>query len=637
MATLINIDNGGTLTDVCVVREEGVFHTKTLSTPYDLSECFVKGLEGAAEEVFGEPDLHRLLRETDHLRYSTTEGTNRVVQRQGPRLGLVLSAGESGDDLAAEGIAAELFEVFVGDRVRHVDTAANGQTLVPAVVAGANRLVVSASGKQAAADEERIKEMILRRYPRHLLGAVPVLFSYEMVLDENLVRRTWTGLLNAFLHPGMERFLYNAETVLRQRHVRKPMLIYCNDGTSKRVAKTVALKTLGSGPRGGLEGARSMATHYGLARCISLDIGGTTADIGVVDANSLAGNRRGSVQGIPISLPIPALHSIGVAGGSLVRVADERIKVGPDSAGSTPGPACFARGGTDATVTDALLVLGLLDPESYFGGALKLDAARAGEAIRRHVAEPLGIAVAEAAPRILEAFEQALASGIREHADATTGTAALLAYGGAGPMSACGVAAALGMDRVLIPRVAAVFSAFGIGFSDIAHAYERPLDSADELAKVRGEIEQEAERGMFAEGYALDDCELSWHLAYDQDDDSQVTALNGGASLPDLPEGAGNLVLVLEVHKPIPGCSWAALDGRRSTCEARPDHDRRLCLDGTTETTVPVYRVEDLTPGAGAAGPALLEERYFTGFVPANWRFVADENLNLDLTAGDQR
>jgi len=645
MPMQINIDNGGTLTDVCVVSGKDIFHAKSLTTPYDLSECFVSVLTAASKNVYGEEDLSRLLRETDHLRYSTTEGTNRIVQRDGPRLGLVLSKGSKLSKLQVGGSTKEMLDLLVDDRVRFVDPKQKMATFEKNVVAavnelmaqGANRLVVSLSGKKgnASDDEQVIKEIILRRYPRHLLGAVPVLFSREMVNHEDDVRRTWTGLLNAFLHLGTERFLYNAENILRSRHVRRPMLIYGNDGTSKRVAKTVALKTLGSGPRGGSEGGRALVKHYGLKRCITLDVGGTTADIGLIESHDIPQKRRGSIEGIPISLSLPEVLSIGAGGSSVIRVKDKKITVGPDSVGSTPGPACFARGGTKATLTDANLLMGLLDPKSYSGGTMQLDMQRAEQAVKTDVADPLGCSVQAAAGKIVTAFEKTIAKGIKAQVSDVKNVT-LLAYGGAGPMNACGVAAALGVNKVIVPRLAAVFSAFGIGFSDIAHTYESLLDTANakNFKAAVDTLLQEAERGMFAEGYALDDCQMEFSVEYEVGGKEALAQVSAKRKLPKLPKNAANVNVRLAVHKDIPGCSLEKLNPKRKTSKVKSSGKRKILDADGNHSEIAVYRVEDMKPGSSGEGPAIVEEAYFTCHVPTGWSFVADENRNINLSRG---
>ena len=325
-----------------------------------------------------------------------------------------------------------------------------------------------------------MKEQLLDRYPRHLLGAVPFLLSHELVSDPDHGRRVLSALLNSYLHPGMEHFLYGAENVCKQHHLARPLLIYRNDGNSARVAKTTAIKTWGSGPRGGLEGALAYASLYKESTIIAMDIGGTTTDVAVVADGRVRMNAYGHVEAATTSFAMPELQSFGLGGSSVIRVENGALKIGPESLGSVPGPACFGRGGTSATLTDALLLAGVIDGESYLGGELKLDSERAANAVRQHIAEPLKLSLADATERAIRAFEaevaavlvRALKAAGRDPARST-----LLAFGGGGPMIASGIARDAGIRRIIVPHMAAVFSAFGIGFSSLAHEYQSSLAS----------------------------------------------------------------------------------------------------------------------------------------------------------------
>ena len=277
MTRLINIDNGGTLTDFCLVDGGEVRYTKTLTTPYDLSRCLFDGLTKVSELAYSEPQLAALLQSTDCIRYSTTQGTNALVQRAGPQLGLLVTDPTLVEGLAATQAQEDLLAALVGGRWRPISLDADDETLSRELLArvndlsarGARRLVIAVSGADGATGEARVKGLLLRLYPRHLLGAVPLLFSWELVADPDDIRRTWSGLLNAFLHPAMERFLFNADRRLRDARARQPLRIFRNDGASSRVSKSAALKTYSSGPRGGLEGTRVLAAHYGLRHALA--------------------------------------------------------------------------------------------------------------------------------------------------------------------------------------------------------------------------------------------------------------------------------------------------------------------------------------------------------------------------------
>jgi N-methylhydantoinase A len=629
---LINIDNGGTLTDFCVIDGARVYRTKSVTTPYDLSKCFFDGLRKASAAIYGEEDLLRLLLSTDHIRYSTTQGTNALVERKGQRLGLLL-AGLDTAALQKDAQQKDVFAGLVGARVATLDAGADEATLEVAATQainklaseGANRIVIGFGGAQRDAGETRLKKILLKKFPPHLLGAIPLLYSHEVVQDDDDARRVWTALFNAFLHPAMERFLYNAEHRLREYKTRNPLLIFRNDGASARISRTAAVKTYSSGPRGGAEGARALASHYGFGRLLGMDIGGTTTDISLVEQGSVTTERRGHIEGVETSLPLCKVVSAGVGGSSIISVVDGRIKVGPESVGGAPGPACFGLGGTLATITDAFLVLGLLDPASFFGGELKIDAERARAAIEANVAKPLNLSVEAAAEAMQQAWAQKVADSLKGYTKITPDTT-LAAFGGAGPFIACKVAEAAGISQIIIPGLAAVFSAFGIGFSDIAHEYEAPLASADAvgLKATRELLLERARRGMFAEGFELADCRVeAWLQIGDE-----LQALEGD-KLPALPKGA-QASMLLKATRVIARASLSGKFGGQR--KAASTSGSRKVLSGGKPADLPLYRVEEQAGGAQAQGPCVLEEAFFTCRIDAGWRFEINESGDILLS-----
>ena len=409
MSLLVSIDNGGTLTDVCAAGPHGITHVKTLTTPQDLTECFVRGLGALSVKLYGETDLERLISDISFIRYSTTQGTNAIVQRKGPRIGIITDAP---DDIAAAGEKApEIFSIVVGSRISQISETdiEDGRRKIVSAVAelvsrGANRIVVAVAGEDATRSEQAIKRILYDAFPRHLLGAVPLLFSTELTRTGTVPERIWGAILNAFLHPAMEQFLYNAENKLRDFRAAHPLLIFSNDGNATRVTKTVALKTYSSGPKGGVVGAEALLAHYGIKSAVSMDIGGTTTDIATFRDGAALDCPQGEIEGAPVPISLTDVESVGVGGGSIIRVVDGQIQVGPESVGAAPGPACFGRGGDKATITDALLAEQLLDPDSYFGGQLKLDRKRAEAAIMAHIGEPLGLSLREAVKAMIDAY-----------------------------------------------------------------------------------------------------------------------------------------------------------------------------------------------------------------------------------------
>ncbi len=600
MTRLINIDNGGTLTDICVVDGDEVRYTKTLTTPFDLSRCLFDGLTKASSLLYGAPRVAALLQATDHIRYSTTQGTNALVQRRGPRLGLLSTDPTLVEALAATAAEEDLLTALVGARHTVVDVAADDDALTAELAVrfnvltagGASRVVVSIGGPDGAAQERRVKRLLLRLYPRHLLGAIPLLFSWELVADRDDVRRTWSGLLNAFLHPAMERFLFNTEQRLRDYRTRRPLLIFRNDGGSSRVAKSAAIKTYSSGPRGGLEGTRALARAYGFRHVLMADVGGTTTDIGVVTDAAVEVHPRGRVERVPTSFELAAITSHGVGGSSVIRVADGQIVVGPDSVGAAPGPACFGLGGTDATITDVYLLMGVLDAGTYLDGSLTLDAGRSRPVVESTIAQPLGVA-----------FDEALAL----------------------------------MEEAYLAKVAAAL-AFGIGYSDISQRYEQPLPDSAAVAEVVRELRERAGRDMYAEGVDLADCVQAWRLRVERDGPDSTVDLPdpAGASeyLWDGPPRDGELTsLELTVVAPLPHVAAAEV-GDAADSAAAPSGTRAVRQRDGSVAELPVIALVAQPPGARVDGPAVIEGPFFTMRLPTGWQAQTTAAGDLLLTDG---
>lgn len=639
MTLLVNIDNGGTFTDVCVSDGTRVVHAKVPTTPHDLTQCFVHALGRASADLYGEEDVGRLLRDTDYLRYSTTSGTNAVVERKGTPVALLVEAGE--EDLVYGATARlrdrGLWQSMVPARPsgllvgagNHIDEQDLIRIVNDMLAAGAQRLVVALRTAEA---ESRLKDILLDRYPRHLLGAIPFLLSWELAPDAEHARRTVSAVLNSYLHPGMEHFLYGAENICKQQHLRRPLLIYRNDGDSARIAKTTAIKTWGSGPRGGVEGTIAYARLYGAGMLVGMDIGGTTTDVTVVQDVTARLLAYGMMGGLETSFPLPDMGSFGLGGSSVIRVTDGAIVIGPESVGAAPGPACFGRGGDEATLTDALLLAGVLDARRYLGGELQLDHARATEAIRARVAGPLGVAVGPAVTRIINAFEQQAGALIAAAAGGTAmDGATLLAFGGGGPMIVCGIAEAAGIRRVIVPRLASVFSAFGIGFSNIAHAYQLSVqqDSSTDVGTVHAQLQERARRDMYGEGVDPAQCSQVFALWGALDGVVAETPIKNG-KLPNVP-GIVDPRLSLSCVYSLPVFALEEDDGTsRGPVPASGAIEIRI---DEIAARVPVIDDAGLQPGLSATGPALVRGNYLTCYLKRGWRLRVSRNNDYILEA----
>jgi len=326
VATTICIDTGGTFTDGFVVHDGRPHVVKVMTTPHDLEVCF-RDVIGAAAEAIG-VDVPTMLRDTESVRYATTVGTNAVLQRRGPKLGLLTDAPCSNGDAARSGV-----DVFVSaEMVAQAVPDTSSEAMRDLLDRGARGLVCSLGDGEA---ERQVRELFEESYPPHCLDAVPLILGREVSHDGSAARRTATALFNAYVHPDVADFLYRAEDYLRDNGYRRPLLVVHNDGSCSRVAKTVAGKTYNSGPTGGLLGASAISELYNGRALVSFDMGGTSLDVAVVGPGAIPVRTPGVVEDVEISFPLPDLLPLGAGGGSIARVDRMGLlKVGPDSAGA---------------------------------------------------------------------------------------------------------------------------------------------------------------------------------------------------------------------------------------------------------------------------------------------------------------
>ncbi|PTL58449.1 hypothetical protein C7Y72_01665 [Paraconexibacter algicola] len=597
-STTIDIDTGGTFTDAYVVRDGQALTVKVLTTPHDLAVCFQDVVERAAASL--DLPVPALLRETACVRYATTVGTNAVIQRTGPRIGLLVAPGAEGTAQAAAGRFVETGMVgAVGADDALVATTKD-------LLAGSARALVCSLPAGDAAAERAVREGFERHYPKHCLDAVPLLLSHEVDDDPDDTRRTSTALFNAYVHPEVARYLHRCEDWLRDHGYRRPLLVVHNDGGCARVAKTIAGKTYNSGPTAGLMGAEIIARLYDVPALVTFDVGGTSLDVGVVRDGRVAMREHGTVEGVELSFSMPDLHVLGAGGGSIAhRLEDGTIEVGPQSAGARPGPAAFALGGTAPTVTDADVVLGIIEPSSFLGGTMPLDGERARAALQTLDADDPGAAAEQVRARLHENMGARIAQELAQ-LGLTPADATLLAYGGAGPTHAAGVAERLGVREVITLPFSAVFSAFGAQSADVTHTYAAaPGDGVEEQLRAR------ASRDMRGEGFSAEDVEIATTAVTRHGvDRTQVRAV-------------ARLAHHAFVAQPTNGASTTA----RATRDVR--------WRSAPEPTA-IHDLAALAPGARVDGPAVIEASDTTIAVPPGWAFSVDEYGNGRLTRNDR-
>ena len=667
----VDIDTGGTHTDGFFARGEEVVRAKVETTPHDLTVCFQQCLlEGA--RLLGYSQLADLLADTAVVRFSTTIGTNTLIQRNGPKLGVLVTSGYENTLYAASAADHPVLgflvpvEMVVGIRGEVGPAGGVAAEIEPEQVKGALKellergarmIVVSLKGAyRNPAQERQVKEVILSQYPRHYLGSVPVLLSSEITVRPGEAERTNVTLLNAYFHPNMARTLYRSEDLLREAGYPRPLLIVHADGGTARVAKTRAIDTYNSGPVAGLHGSAFLAENYGHENVVTLDIGGTSSDLGVLDRGRLPQELRPRVEGIPINLPSLSVATLGAGGGSIASVtAQGSLRVGPESAGALPGPACYGLGGESATVTDANLVLGFMDPDYFLGGKKRLNRRLAEESLTRRVAGPLGMSLEKAAGRVIEEMEGNVISRLKlllKERGISAGRAVLYGFGGAGGLHCSRIADGCGIPRVYTFSHNPVFCAFGASTMEVVHVYESyfpfrivpgaPEDSLrDKFNETVRALQDRAFRDMRGEGFPPDQVTFALELETEGGKDgarltpvSRLNLLTGedfaalASELSDSGRETGRREIRVEVFRlraraPIPRPALRSLPLESEESSGAQKGERPVFWLGKWLTT-PIYSREKLRPGNRVTGPAIIEGQFTNYAVPSGKVFVLD-------------
>ncbi|MEX6725452.1 hydantoinase/oxoprolinase family protein [Parapedomonas caeni] len=702
MSFNVGIDVGGTFTDFFCAHADGGFNTcKTPTTHYDLSVGFMRGM-GLLARANG-LRLEEFLESVGSVRYSTTVGTNALIERTGPKLGLITTAGfedtifigrgrswadgmswQEGRDLARIQKPAPLIQpdMVVGVRER-VDY--SGKVIAPLkreevleklqtlVDRGAQGFVVSLLWSFINPDHERqIKQIIEEEYPEDYLGSMPVILSSEVSPKAGEYTRTMTAVVNAYIHGLMADELNKLGNELRDGGFRKPLTLVHNTGGTKKSSRTRAVLTHNAGPVAGLHGAAALGKLSGDPNIVFTDMGGTSFDIGLIEGGEIKAHDF-----IPVidrwrtNIPAIEVKSIGAGGGSIAWINQTMgnvLEVGPQSAGSMPGPACYDQGGREPTVTDADLVLGLYNPENYLGGEMLLDVDLARKVIEEKVARPLGISIEEAAWRIRRLVDARMGQEVFNEV-ALKGhdprTFVLYACGGAGGAHACGFAPYIGVKKVVMPLQSSVFGAFGASTMPIKEVWERSrslklfqwaekayLADLDSFNSVVAELVDLATRDLRLEGYA--DADMRFKLELDMRYGSQynmtrvtapslqLTSTADVEALCDLFTRCYGEVYSPEATFPAGGINvdnfllTASVIHRDMTLKAAelasPEpaaaalRETRPVYWGPSEGHVdtPVYDCARLVSGNRMAGPCIIESRETTYVVAPGWRFTMD-------------
>ncbi|HEX8010030.1 MAG TPA: hydantoinase/oxoprolinase family protein [Casimicrobiaceae bacterium] len=537
---LVGVDIGGTFTDCVALDRSGrITATKAPSTPEDFAQGMLAAMRLAADRLG--LTFERFCREVALLTHGTTVGTNTLIQRKGARVGLITTRGHE-----------DAIHIMRGSRgvtsrdIRKVVHFPESRKPVPIVpkrlIEGVSErvdcfggIVVPLNETEAADAIRRLVEQEVEaigvcflwsfKEPRHELRVkemirdlAPHLFvscSVDIAPKWGEYERMTATVLNACIGPVMASYLGNLDRKLKASGYAQPLQITQCAGGSISVDEAIAspLLTLDSGPVSGVTGSAFLGRLMGCPNIITTDMGGTSFDVGIVFEGRPAYSFVSNVAQYEYFLPRVDLQAIGSGGGSLARVdPDSRtLSVGPESAGADPGPVCYGRGGVTATVTDADVVLGLINPDNFLGGRMRLDRAQALDAVQR-IAAPLKLSLMEAASGIARIAEFKMADLIRKmtvEKGFDPRDFVLFAFGGAGPAHAGVFAYELGVQKVVIPQkeIASTWCAFGAASADVLHVYEQvdiqatPFD-ADRVNRTLDALERKANAQMDRDGIA---------------------------------------------------------------------------------------------------------------------------------------
>jgi acetophenone carboxylase len=636
----VDIDTGGTMTDGLVWDGTTMVTVKVDTTPHDLTVSFRELLGEAARQLGFGGDLGAFLDEVSLIRWSSTITSNTLGERKGAKLGLLVQPG-SERSLYGDGPSPAVGTLVAERNVIGVDAGpdgqgADGQGVLDAVRRlledGARRICVSLDSFPETRQEQAVKRIIETQYRDHYLGSVPVLLASDMAQVDDGQTRTHYALINAYVHGQLAASLFKAEDLLRyDEGWTGALLVGHTNGGVARVGKTKAVDTIESGPVFGTHAAAWYARRYGLDRVVCLDVGGTTAKASVVEAGEPRYTRDGNVFGIPVRMPLALLRSVPLGGGSIVRPDGVGgVRLGPESTGAAPGPACYGLGGDQATLTDAFLVLGYLEPAGFLGGRRRLDVDQARAALERRIAGPLGVSVDDAARRIADAAVGTVAELVGStlaRAGIDPGEAVLFAYGGNGGLFAAPVAERLSIASARVFGLGPVLSAFGSAVSDIVHVYERSLGVAaapgrDAVVAAAGDMAAAGRRDLAGEGFDPDEAETDTELdVHDGGGRRTVRARDAGQALAGLDGAAHVDVVRVRVRRRLQACEPAP---RAAESKNEPTNRTLLLADGGS-MRAPVHEWAGLAPGSRVEGPALAAGGSMTCLVPPGWVLEVDD------------
>ncbi len=669
---MVAVDTGGTFTDFIWIDGGRTRMLKVFSTPDDPSRAIAEGLR----QITKPASPLRLL-------HGTTVGTNALLQRKGARIAFVTTAGFEDTIEIGRQARSKLYDLFF-DKI---------MPLVPAELRFGVRERVGPDGEILIATNSgelaRLAERISAAKPEAI--ALSLLFSFANSSNEHHVEQVLTSLgvplsvahkilpefreyerastitVNAYLQPLMGKYLHALQANAQGFHETARIFVMQSSGgiTALESAAREPVRTILSGPAGGVVGAAAMARRSGYHRIISFDMGGTSTDVALIDADLRATNEA-EVAGLPVRVPMLDIHTVGAGGGSIARFdAGGALRVGPESAGADPGPICYGRG-TQPTVTDANLLLGRLRPAAFLGGVFQLDIDRTRSFVADWLrAQKSNLSVEEFATGMLRVVNATMEKAIRvvsvergyDPRDFT-----LVAFGGAGGLHACELAAALGIPRVIVPSYPGALSAFGILVSDVIKDYSRTVlktvsaqngSRSGQLPKVLG-TSLDAEFATMRKQAQTDFASEGWSGKLQLTPSADVRYHGQGFELnvpwkQNLPalfaaehmrrygyaEQSRDLEIVTLRLRAVVQSKAPATRSRSEVLPGRPQN-AKIWFDNKVVTT-PIYERDSLPINLWHRGPAVITEYSATTLIPRGAKFTSTPERNLIVEMNSNR
>jgi N-methylhydantoinase A len=673
----VSMDIGGTFTDIVAYDEQAGTYAvgKASTTPRDLTEGVLAGLE----QVVASPG------DIAFTVHGTTQGLNAFLQRRGERVLLLATRGAGDVYHIARGNRTRLYDVhfrkprpllpradiveiggrldYAGTELEPLDTEAIRAAAARAREEGFGAIAVAFLFSYVNPEHELAAEAILRDE----LDGVTVSLSHRVAREWREYERTSSAVVDAYTAPIVRRYLERLESELQTRGLGVPLHVMQSSGgiVTAESARELTLQTLLSGPVGGTMGGVALARLLDRPNLICIDMGGTSFDVSLIVDGQPDVSSEAELEGFPLLMPVVNIHTIGAGGGSLAYAEAGGLRVGPESAGADPGPACYGQGGLQPTVTDANLLLGRVDETSFAGGRMSLDVEAARTAVQT-LGDELGIGVQELAEGICDVANAKMAQAIRTltvEKGIEPRDFSLVACGGAGPMHAVFLARELGVREVLVPRFPGAFSAWGMLESEVrkdaSRAYYTPLVDVDraQLADLLDDLEDEGFRGLDEEGITREAgrVEHALDLRYAGQEYTLTVPLEG-AGEPRADDFAAKVsgrfddahltrfghanpgapIEVVAVRSAALGdkgrAEPVAMDGAGSGYGSAT---RRVTFDREAHDAVTVWR-DDLPRDASVAGPAVISEDTATIVVPPGARAVVDRFGTLVVSAGEE-